>query len=66
MFDNNFDPYEELLKCQHNCRELIRAYAHQQEVLEQLMFQVNKLNDTVRHQNIKISRLEHHYNLQKQ
>lgn len=60
MFDNNFDPYEELLTCKHNCRELIKAYAHQQEVIEQLMFQVNKLNETTRLQNIKIARIEFH------
>jgi len=78
-FDSDWDPYEELIKCQHNIEQcalaintgseivedLSQKYQHQQQVIEQLMFQNRKLQQMLtvlktqlEHQEIKITGLE--------
>lgn len=64
MFDPEFDPFDELMTARHNIGELIKAvnhqnqrlqdveslYRHQQEVIQQLMFQNKKLSNQITHQ----------------
>lgn len=58
MFDNEFDPYEELLTNRNNINELIKAYAHQHELVSQLLFEVTRQNENIRHQQVRIAVLE--------
>lgn len=61
MFNTGWDPYEALTQCQHNIqqcalaintsselmKELGHKYQHQQEVIQQLMFQNKKLQQMI-------------------
>ena len=67
-FNTGWDPHQELLNCVHNIGQLVLAvqngseiikelgnkYTHQQEVIQQLMFQNRKLNETLTNQRITL------------
>jgi ABC-type transporter Mla subunit MlaD len=42
-WDTNWDPYEQLLICSNNIQQLAAAYNSQQEVIQQLVQQNNRL-----------------------
>ena len=60
-WDPNFDPYEAIKLCQHNIEQLVlaitdgselmkemaRKHNHQQEVIQQLMFQNRRQQKTI-------------------
>ena len=70
-FNTGWDPHQELLNCVHNIGQLVLAvqngseimkelankYQHQQQVIEQLMFQNRKLNETLTNQRITLELL---------
>jgi hypothetical protein len=67
-FNTGWDPHQELLTCIHNISQLVLAvqngseimkelankYQHQQGVIEQLMFQNRKLNETLTNHRITL------------
>ena len=66
--NTGWDPHQELLNCVHNVGQLVLAVqngseiikeiagkiSHQQQVIEQLMFQNRKLNETLTNQRITL------------
>jgi hypothetical protein len=66
--NTGWDPHQELLNCVHNVGQLVLAVqngseimkeiaskiTHQQQVIEQLMFQNRKLNETLTNQRITL------------
>jgi hypothetical protein len=70
-FNTGWDPHQELLNCVHNINQLVLAVqngseimkqlanknTHQQEVIEQLMFQNRKLNETLINQRVTLELL---------
>jgi uncharacterized protein YoxC len=71
-FNTGWDPHQELLTCVHNIGQLVLAvqngseimkqlankHNHQQEVIEQLMFQNRKLTETLTNQRITVELLQ--------
>ena len=67
-FNTGWDPHQELLNCVHNIGQVVLAVQngseimkemagkinHQQQVIEQLMFQNRKLNETLTNQRITL------------
>ena len=43
-WDTNWDPYEQLLICSNNIQQLAAAYNSQQDTIQQLVHQNNRLN----------------------
>lgn len=58
MIDPDFDPYHELMLCQHNTHELARAVQHQSELLKELSNQHQQLVAIVRDSQRRIQQLE--------
>lgn len=70
-WNTNWDPYEALKACEHNVgqcivainngtevmKDLAHKYNHQQEVIQQLMFQNNKLLQNSNSQRLQIQNL---------
>jgi hypothetical protein len=70
--NTGWDPHQELLTCVHNIGQLVLAvqngseimkelankYNHQQQVVEQLMFQNRKLTETLTNQRITLELLQ--------
>lgn len=68
LFNTGWDPYDTLLQCQHNIQQCVFAiqhsseilkdlaskHKHQQEVIQQLMFQNKKLHAMVEHLNVQV------------
>lgn len=71
-FNTGWDPYEELMQHRHNIEQLVLAinqgselmkelghrYNHQQEVIQQLMFQNRKLTTDVTNLRIQVENLK--------
>ena len=71
-FNTGWDPHQELLTCVHNIgqivlavqngtevmKELANKYNHQQQVIEQLMFQNRRLNQLLEVQRIDMNRIK--------
>lgn len=57
MLNKNFDPYADLLSCQHNIQELIKAYASHQETIKELLNQNRKLNEMIKFNRIETAKL---------
>jgi hypothetical protein len=69
--NTGWDPHQELITCVHNISQLVLAvqngseimkelankYTHQQQVIEQLMFQNRRLNQLLEIQRIEMSRI---------
>ena len=69
--NTGWDPHQELITCVHNIGQLVLAvqngseimkelankYTHQQQVIEQLMFQNRRLNQLLEIQRIEMSRI---------
>ena len=79
-FDTNWDPYEHLIQCQENINQLAIAFntntanhkhhdvviSHQQEVIQQLMFQNKKLSEAIRIHTAEIQAIKAELQLLKQ
>jgi cell shape-determining protein MreC len=71
-FNTGWDPHQELLTCTHNIgqlvlatqsniqnvKELVNKYNHQQEIIEQLMFQNRRLNQLLEVQRLDMARIK--------
>ena len=69
--NTGWDPHQELITCVHNISQLVLAvqngseimkelankYTHQQQVIEQLMFQNRRLNQLLEIQRIEMTRI---------
>jgi hypothetical protein len=69
--NTGWDPHQELITCVHNIGQLVLAvqngseimkelankYQHQQQIIEQLMFQNRRLNQLLEIQRIEMSRI---------
>ena len=69
--NTGWDPHQELITCVHNISQLVLAvqngseimkelankYTHQQQVIEQLMFQNRRLNQLLEIQRIEMNRI---------
>lgn len=48
-FDNNWDPYQQLLTAEHNINQLVLAVQHSSQLVEQLSKQLKHQNDIINH-----------------
>lgn len=58
MFDPEFDPYDEIMRCQHNIMELVKALNQQSEMLRELNEQHRQLINHIRHHQGRLKQLE--------
>jgi hypothetical protein len=75
-FNTGWDPHQELLTCVHNIGQLVLAvqngtevmkdlankYNHQQQVIEQLMFQNRRLNQLLEIQRLDMASIKQQLN----